>query len=56
MSIFQISRNKPLSFLDVLRFSAGYWFQQPKKLFFILIVLLFAAFLETYLPNALAEF
>jgi ATP-binding cassette subfamily B protein len=45
-----------LSFLTVLGFAAGYWFRQPKKLVFILIVLLIAAFLETYLPTALSSF
>lgn len=45
-----------LSFLDVLKFAAGYWFRQPRKLLFILFVLLIAAFLETYLPTALAKF
>lgn len=49
-------KTKSLSFLDVLRFAAGYWFKQPGKLFFILSGVLIAALLETYLPNALAAF
>ncbi len=47
---------KKYSFLDVLKFAASYWIRQPKKLTFILIALLIAALLETYLPNALAAF
>jgi len=49
-------QKQSLAFLDVLQFARGYWFRQPKKFFFILLVLLIAAFLETYLPNALASF
>lgn len=45
-----------LSFLDVFKFAAGYWIRQPRKLFFIISMLLVAAFLETYLPSALASF
>lgn len=45
-----------LSFSDVLKFASSYWFRQPKKLFVILSMVLVAAFLETYLPNALASF
>ncbi len=47
---------KSLSFLDVLKFAASYWFRQPKKFLFILFIVLTAAFLEAYLPNALASF
>lgn len=56
MSTPKITAKQAFSFLDVLRFAAGYWFRQPKKWFFILFGLLIAAFLETYLPNALASF
>lgn len=56
MSASKITTKKSLSFLNVLQFSASYWFRQPKKLFLILSVLLIAALLETYLPNALASF
>lgn len=55
MSTHKTSK-KSLSFLDVLKFAAHYWIRQPKKLSFILLVLLTAAFLETYLPSALASF
>jgi ATP-binding cassette, subfamily B, bacterial len=50
------SRKKSLSFLDVLRFAGGYWIRQPKKLVLILFLVLSAALLETYLPNALSSF
>src|SRR5258708_2246721 len=56
MTADQITTKQSLTFLDVLKFAAGYWFRQPKKFFFILVVLLVAAFLETYLPSALAAF
>lgn len=49
-------RNKSLSFLDVLRFVARYWFRQPAKFIAILGLLGFSAGLETYLPTALARF
>ena len=49
-------QKKWLSFFDVLRFAAGYWSRQPKKLMFILFLVLAAALLETYLPNALSTF
>lgn len=44
------------SFLDVLKFAAGYWFKQPKKFLLILLLLLMAALLEAYLPSALSLF
>lgn len=47
---------KTLSFLDVLRFAASYWVKQPKKLIIILLMVLLAAFLESYLPRALSSF
>jgi ATP-binding cassette subfamily B protein len=47
---------QPLTFSDVLRFASRYWLRQPKKLIVILSGLLTAAFLETYLPTALASF
>jgi ATP-binding cassette subfamily B protein len=46
----------PLSFFDVIRFASGYWFRQPGKLAVVLLLLVSAAFIETYLPNALAAF
>lgn len=49
-------RLKGLSFVDVLRFAAGYWVRQPKKLTVILLMLLTAALFEAYLPSALASF
>jgi ATP-binding cassette subfamily B protein len=51
-----LERKKGLSFLDVLRFAAGYWVRQPWKLAVILTLLVSAAFIETYLPNALSDF
>src|SRR5437868_5046689 len=50
------TKKPPLSFITVLKFAAGYWIRQPRKLFFILSVLLIASLLETYLPTALASF
>ena len=50
------SAKKSLGFLAVLRFAAGYWRRQPKRLCFVLVFLLLGAFIETYLPNALAAF
>lgn len=47
---------KIISFLDVLRLAAGYWLRQPKTLALILLMILVAALLETWLPNALALF
>lgn len=44
------------SFLTILRFAANYWFQQPIKFGIILFILLTAAFLESYVPTALASF
>ena len=46
----------PLSFTDVLRFAAGYWRRQPGKLSVILSLIVTAAFIETYIPNALSNF
>jgi len=45
-----------LSFFDVLRFAAGYWFRQPLKLACILFFSAVSAGLETYLPTALSRF
>ena len=56
MSTAKITTKPSLSFLDVLKFAASYWFRQPKKFILILFIVLVAAFLETYLPNALASF
>jgi ATP-binding cassette subfamily B protein len=56
MTDLEITKKQSLSFLDVLRFAAGYWFRQPKKLFIILFMTLVAALLEAYLPNTLASF
>ncbi len=36
--------SKPLSFFDVLRFAAGYWVRQPRKLTLILALLVTAAY------------
>jgi ATP-binding cassette subfamily B protein len=47
---------KRLSFLDVLRFAAGYWCRQPVKLVIILFLFAVVASLETYLPTALSAF
>jgi ATP-binding cassette subfamily B protein len=47
---------KVLSFLDVLRFAAGYWRTQRGRLAAILGMFISAALLETYLPTALANF
>jgi ATP-binding cassette subfamily B protein len=47
---------KSLSFMNVLSFSASYWFRQPKNFTAILLMLLSAALLETYLPSALSNF
>jgi ATP-binding cassette, subfamily B, bacterial len=51
-----IKQKKALSFLDVLRFAAGYWVRQPKKLTAILLMILVSALFEAYLPSALASF
>lgn len=51
-----VEQRKLLSFFDVLHFAAGYWRRQPKKLAFILLLVLAAALFETYLPNALSSF
>ena len=47
---------KSMGFTDVLRFAAGYWRRQPKRLGVVLAMLLLGAAVETYLPNALAAF
>lgn len=47
---------KSLGFTHVLRFAAGYWKRQPKRLACVLVFLLASALIETYLPNALASF
>ncbi len=47
---------KALSFLDVLRFAAGYWRLQRGRLATILCTFVVAALLETYLPTALSNF
>ena len=49
-------KKEPLGFGDVLRFAASYWKRQPRKLSFVLAFLLLSALIETYLPNALANF
>src|SRR5262249_42927356 len=51
-----ITKKRSFSFSDVLRFAGGYWIRQPKKLCVIMIGLLIASLLETYLPTALASF
>ena len=55
MSFSKKTKNSP-SFFDVLKFAAGYWARQPKKLSLILFAILTAALFETYLPTALASF
>lgn len=45
---------KKISFFDVLSFAAKYWFKQPKTFLLIMMMVLVAAILETYLPNALS--
>ncbi len=45
-----------LTFFDVLHFAAGYWFRQPMKFTFVLVLFTLAASLETYLPTALSAF
>ncbi|HVE44508.1 MAG TPA: ABC transporter ATP-binding protein [Gammaproteobacteria bacterium] len=49
-------KKQVLSFRHVLQFAAGYWRQQPKKLGLVLLLVLTAALVETYLPSALASF
>jgi len=55
MSAPKIPKKQSLSFLDVLKFAANYWFRQPKKWFFILFVLLIAAFFETYVTHLMSN-
>ena len=50
------TKKSSLSFFDVIRFAARYWRRQPVKLSIVLLLLLSAALLETYLPNALSDF
>lgn len=47
---------KKLAFIDVVKFAAHYWVEQPKTLMVILLMLLGAALLEAYLPSALSSF
>jgi ATP-binding cassette subfamily B protein len=47
---------KPLSFFDVIRFASGYWSKQPRKLAVVMFLLVLAAVIETYIPNALSSF
>lgn len=49
------TNNSP-SFFDILQFAASYWIRQPKRLSLILLAILTAALLETYLPTALSSF
>jgi len=51
-----ISQKKSLSFIEVLRFAAGYWVKQPGKFIIILAITLSAALIESYLPSALSSF
>lgn len=53
---FKSPLKEPLSFSDVLRYAAGYWRRQPRKLAFILTLMMTAALIETYLPTALSNF
>ncbi len=45
-----------LTFMDVLRFVGGYWRRQPVRLGVSASLFMGAAFVETYLPNALSSF
>jgi ATP-binding cassette subfamily B protein len=54
MPTTKTAKRHSLSFLEVVRFAAQYWFRQPKKFILILVMVLTAAFFESYLPNALA--
>ena len=47
---------KRITFLDVVRFAAGYWRRQPGRLGVVLAMLVTTAILETYLPTALSNF
>ena len=49
-------RTTSLSFFSVIRFASRYWLRQPKKLAVILLLLISASILETYLPTALSAF
>ena len=53
MSIEQ-SPAAALTLRDVLRFVAGYWRRQPRRLGLIMVMLIGASLLETYLPTTLA--
>ncbi len=48
--------NSSPSFFGVVQFAASYWFRQPIKFTIILIMVMTAAFLETFIPNALTLF
>ncbi len=50
------SIKKPLTFFDVIRFAANYWFRQPRRLALIISLIVTASLAETYLPTALAQF
>ncbi len=50
------SSKSSLGFKDVLRYAAGYWRRQPRKLGVILTLLTISALIETYLPTALSNF
>ncbi len=56
MSASTMSKKPSLSFFDVFQFALNYWLRQPKKLCLILVMVLTAALVESYLPNALASF
>lgn len=56
MALPKVKTKQKLSFLNVVQFAASYWVKQPKKLAFILLIILIASLIETYLPNALATF
>ncbi len=49
-------KKSSLSFIDVLKFTAGFWVKQPVKLSVILVIITIGSILETYLPSALANF
>lgn len=45
-----------LTFLDVLRFAAGYWRRQKGRLCFVISAFVVAGLLDAYLPTLLAQF
>lgn len=50
------SPKKSLTFWDVLGFASGYWRRQPVRLMIVILFLVTASLVETYLPTALSAF